>query len=125
MNSLDYATVDRANPHNCNVYVGNVSPDVSDADLRHHFGPFGTITDVKIYRKGPAFRLCMYAVSAITWLACTQLVLAATDMMHDVNQFALYMTASFLHRDTMHAQLNMLLIWPTAVCAIVSAWRHA
>ncbi|KAL3147438.1 hypothetical protein ABBQ38_014500 [Trebouxia sp. C0009 RCD-2024] len=51
-NSLDYTTVHSANPHNCNVYVGNVSPDVSDADLRHHFGPYGDITDVKIYRKG-------------------------------------------------------------------------
>ena len=53
MNSLDYTTVDRADPHNCNVYVGNISQEVSDADLRHHFGQFGSITDVKIYRKGP------------------------------------------------------------------------
>lgn len=52
INSLDYSTVDRANPHNCNVYVGNVSQDVTDEELLQHFGQFGTVTDVKVYRKG-------------------------------------------------------------------------
>ena len=52
VNSLDWTTVDRADPHNCNVYLGNVSQEVSDADLRHRFGQFGSIIDVKIYRKG-------------------------------------------------------------------------
>ncbi|DBA78486.1 TPA: hypothetical protein ACH3X2_007974 [Trebouxia sp. C0005] len=51
-NSLEPSSVDRADPQNANVYVGNVSPDVSDADIRQHFGHFGCITDVKIYRKG-------------------------------------------------------------------------
>lgn len=51
-NSLEPLTVDRADPQNANVYVGNVSPDMSDAEIRQHFGPFGCITDVKIYRKG-------------------------------------------------------------------------
>ncbi len=51
-NSLEPSTVDRADPQNANVYVGNVSPDVSDAEIRQHFGQFGSITDVKIYRKG-------------------------------------------------------------------------
>ena len=48
----DHTTVDKADPQNANVYVGNVAPDVSESDLRQHFGPFGHITDVKIYRKG-------------------------------------------------------------------------
>ena len=51
-NSLEPSTVDRADPQNANVYVGNVSPDVSDPEIRQHFGQFGCITDVKIYRKG-------------------------------------------------------------------------
>ena len=51
-NSLEPLTVDRADPQNANVYIGNVSPDVSNAEIRQHFGPFGCITDVKIYRKG-------------------------------------------------------------------------
>lgn len=59
VDSLDYPTVDRADPHNCNVYVGNVSQEISDADLRHHFSQFGSVTDVKIYRKGA----CMLVTS--------------------------------------------------------------
>ena len=51
-NSREPLTVDRADPQNANVYVGNISPGVSDAEIRQHFGPFGCITDVKIYRKG-------------------------------------------------------------------------
>lgn len=100
-NSLDYTTVHTANPHNCNVYVGNMSPDVSDADLRHHFGPFGDITDVKIYRKGPFQLLCMYAVSA-PHARHTQLMLVAPNIMHCSNQSALYMTASLLTKFHMH-----------------------
>lgn len=32
--------------------MGNISQDVSDADLTQHFSPFGQITGIKIYRKG-------------------------------------------------------------------------
>lgn len=50
--SLDRAATSRSDPQNCNVYIGNVSQEVTDAQLRQSFEPFGTITDVKIYRKG-------------------------------------------------------------------------
>lgn len=56
-NSLEPTTVDRADPQNANVYVGNVSPDMSEADIRQHFGQFGCITDVKIHRKGACIAL--------------------------------------------------------------------
>ena len=69
VNNLDYATVDRADPHNCNVYVGNVSQEVSDADLRHHFGQFGSITDVKIYRKGPSLHLACAGCKSLTCIS--------------------------------------------------------
>ena len=50
--SLDYATVDMADPHNCNVYVGNISAHSSDADIEQRFSQIGDIADVKIHRKG-------------------------------------------------------------------------
>ncbi len=50
--SLDYATVDMADPHNCNVYVGNISANISDADIEQLFSQIGDIADVKIHRKG-------------------------------------------------------------------------
>ena len=50
--SLDRAATSRSDPQNCNVYIGNVSQEVTDAQLRLNFEPFGTVTDVKIYRKG-------------------------------------------------------------------------
>ena len=50
--SLDRAATSRSDPQNCNVYIGNVSQEVADAQLRQNFEPFGTVTDVKIYRNG-------------------------------------------------------------------------
>ena len=50
--SLDYATVDMADPHNCNVYVGNISANISDADIEQLFSQIGDIADVKIHRNG-------------------------------------------------------------------------
>lgn len=68
----DHTTVDKADPQNANVYVGNVAPDVSESDLRQHFGPFGHITDVKIYRKGKYTTHCHRLASG------TAILLAST-----------------------------------------------
>ena len=34
------------------VYVGNVAPEVTDAELRRLFQQFGLVLEVKLYRKG-------------------------------------------------------------------------
>lgn len=34
------------------MYIGNLAPDVTDAELQHHVSQFGNVLDVKIYRKG-------------------------------------------------------------------------
>lgn len=34
------------------MYVGNLAPDVTDAELQTAVSQFGTVLDVKIYRKG-------------------------------------------------------------------------
>ena len=49
---VDLATVDKADPQNVNVYVGNVAPEVNDAELKTHFQQFGPVVEVKVYRKG-------------------------------------------------------------------------
>ncbi|KAK9813604.1 hypothetical protein WJX73_010245 [Symbiochloris irregularis] len=51
-NASDITSVDRSDPSNANVYVGNIAPEVSDAELRRHFQQFGNILEVKSYRKG-------------------------------------------------------------------------
>jgi len=42
----------RADPTNTNIYVGNLSPSVSDAEARRHFATFGPLAEVKLHRKG-------------------------------------------------------------------------
>lgn len=44
--------LDRADPTNTNVYVGNLAPQLTDAEVRRHFGAFGPVAEVKLYRKG-------------------------------------------------------------------------
>ena len=51
-NASDITGVDRADPSNANVYVGNIAAEVSDAELRRQFHQFGSILEVKVYRKG-------------------------------------------------------------------------
>jgi hypothetical protein len=34
------------------MYIGNLAPDVSDTELRAAVGQYGTVLDVKVYRKG-------------------------------------------------------------------------
>ena len=50
----DFFSVDQLDPThtNTNVYVGNLSAEATEADLRSQFEPFGTILEVKLYRKG-------------------------------------------------------------------------
>ena len=49
---LPLAAALQADPENANVYVGNLAPDVTDSELQQHVSQFGTVLDVKIYRKG-------------------------------------------------------------------------
>ena len=51
-NASDITSVDRADPGNANVYVGNIAAEVCDAELRHQFQQFGNVIEVKAYRKG-------------------------------------------------------------------------
>lgn len=37
---------------NANVYVGNIPPEMTDAEVKRHFGRYGTVLEVKMYRKG-------------------------------------------------------------------------
>ena len=66
---LDAEALDRADPTNTNVYVGNLDPGVTDAEVRRAFGAFGPIAEVKLHRKGAfgfvRFRLHNDAVRAI------------------------------------------------------------
>jgi len=49
---VDYESVDRASPTNTNVYVGNVSSDTNEADLRRVFARFGMIKSIKLHARG-------------------------------------------------------------------------
>lgn len=49
---MDPPLLDKADPTNTNVYVGNLAPDLTDAEVRRQFGAFGPIAEVKLYRKG-------------------------------------------------------------------------
>ncbi len=49
---LTFDEVDRADPHNANVYIGNIAPEASEADLIEHFSVHGAVADVKLHKKG-------------------------------------------------------------------------
>lgn len=44
--------LDRADPTNTNIYVGNLAACLSDAEVRRHFATFGPLAEVKLHRKG-------------------------------------------------------------------------
>ena len=44
--------LDRADPTNTNIYVGNLAASLSDAEVRRHFATFGPLAEVKLHRKG-------------------------------------------------------------------------
>lgn len=54
--NVDFAAIDQADPSNANIYVGNVSPEVDEAELRSHFAAYGKVEEVKIYRKGECLK---------------------------------------------------------------------
>eukprot|EP00955_Chlamydomonas_euryale_P085436 364100-Chlamydomonas_euryale.AAC.14 len=47
-----YDSVDRSDPFNTNVYVGNVAPETTEDDLVTHFSIFGHVAEVKLNKKG-------------------------------------------------------------------------
>ncbi|CAD7701309.1 unnamed protein product [Ostreobium quekettii] len=49
---LDYDTLDKADPTNTNVYIGNIPAEMTDTDIRRHFQQFGPVVDVKLHKKG-------------------------------------------------------------------------
>lgn len=49
---LDYESLDKADPTNTNVYIGNIPPEMSDTDIRRHFQQIGPVVDVKLHKKG-------------------------------------------------------------------------
>jgi nucleolysin TIA-1/TIAR len=51
-NPLEFDAVDRADPSNTNVYIGNVSPETTEADVRTHFSVYGPLAEVKVHKKG-------------------------------------------------------------------------
>lgn len=48
----DANEVNKTDPTNTNVYVGCLSPEVTDTELRRHFSAFGNILELKQHRKG-------------------------------------------------------------------------
>jgi len=48
----DASDIDRTDPTNTNVYVGNIASEVTDAELRRHFGAYGRVVELKQHRKG-------------------------------------------------------------------------
>ena len=53
----------QADPNNANMYIGNLAPDVTDAELRRTVAQFGAVLDVKVYRKG-GYAFAQYATHA-------------------------------------------------------------
>eukprot|EP00884_Botryococcus_braunii_P020853 jgi/Botrbrau1/7451/Bobra.0083s0020.3 len=51
--AVDRDTISKLDPRNTNVYIGNLSPDVTEQDLRDAFERFGNLrAEPKVYRKG-------------------------------------------------------------------------
>eukprot|EP00210_Caulerpa_lentillifera_P005277 g5042.t1 len=49
---MDYDTLDKSDPTNTNVYIGNISPELTEADIRRHFSCYGQVVDIKLHKKG-------------------------------------------------------------------------
>lgn len=67
---VDREIIDRSDPTNTNVYVGNLSPTLPEGDVRNAFAVHGPLEQVKVYRKG-SYGFIRYknhqdAVNAIT-----------------------------------------------------------
>lgn len=48
----DFITVSRQDPTNSNVYIGNVSAELSEEDVKQHFQRFGELAELKLHKKG-------------------------------------------------------------------------
>eukprot|EP00798_Chlamydomonas_sp_ICE-L_P024446 gene24446-10046_t len=48
----DHDSIDRADPSNTNVYVGNIPPEWVEHELTNHFSVYGNIAVVKLHKKG-------------------------------------------------------------------------
>eukprot|EP00798_Chlamydomonas_sp_ICE-L_P027254 gene27254-2237_t len=48
----DHDSIDRADPSNTNVYVGNIPPEWIEHELTNHFSVYGYIAEVKLHKKG-------------------------------------------------------------------------
>jgi nucleolysin TIA-1/TIAR len=44
--------LDRSDPTNTNIYVGNLPANLSDSEMRKQFSQFGTVVEMKLHRKG-------------------------------------------------------------------------
>eukprot|EP00890_Picochlorum_soloecismus_P006547 jgi/Picsp_1/717/NSC_04206-R1_nucleolysin tiar-like len=64
--------LDRSDPTNTNIYVGNLPANLSDSEMRKQFSEFGTVVEMKLHRKGNygfvRYRSHMEAVQAIVGL---------------------------------------------------------
>lgn len=45
---LEAAAIDAADPHNTNIYIGNIAPETREPDLMLHFSQYGPVDDVKV-----------------------------------------------------------------------------
>lgn len=41
----------QADPLNANVYIGSISPDVTDEELQGYLEQFGTLLEMRVFRK--------------------------------------------------------------------------
>eukprot|EP01026_Neomeris_dumetosa_P015451 TRINITY_DN1591_c0_g2_i7.p1 TRINITY_DN1591_c0_g2~~TRINITY_DN1591_c0_g2_i7.p1 ORF type:complete len:408 (-),score=39.14 TRINITY_DN1591_c0_g2_i7:1927-3150(-) len=48
----DYMSISRQDPNNSNVYIGNVSPELNEEDIKLHFQRFGEVAEIKSHKKG-------------------------------------------------------------------------
>eukprot|EP01023_Acetabularia_acetabulum_P024720 TRINITY_DN23792_c0_g1_i1.p1 TRINITY_DN23792_c0_g1~~TRINITY_DN23792_c0_g1_i1.p1 ORF type:complete len:397 (-),score=102.81 TRINITY_DN23792_c0_g1_i1:1092-2282(-) len=48
----DFLSVSRQDPTNTNIYIGNVSPELSEEDVKQHFQRFGELAELKLHKKG-------------------------------------------------------------------------
>ena len=42
----------QAEPDSTNVYIGNISAEVTDAELKHLADQYGAVVDMRLHRKG-------------------------------------------------------------------------
>ncbi|KAG1655676.1 hypothetical protein FOA52_011804 [Chlamydomonas sp. UWO 241] len=48
----EFYAVDRSDPCNTNVYIGNIASETTESDLITHFSEYGPVAEVKLHKKG-------------------------------------------------------------------------